>query len=105
MKNLKVGDEVWLFDTNRRVYRDNKSFTSSPIYSEYFYKVKISGETKRSWIINRDKYNKKTLDGLYTEELKEEKIWMNDNMMKIKDRISSCTFDQLKKIKKVIEED
>ena len=43
----KVGDPIWLFDDNRRVYRADKS---GPIWREKWRKMLIVGETSRSWL-------------------------------------------------------
>lgn len=50
--SLKVGDPVWLFDGNHRVYRDG---ASGPVYREHFIRYVITGETRTSWLI-RDAY-------------------------------------------------
>jgi hypothetical protein len=50
----KVGDIVWVFDRNHRVYRKDASTGLSaggPIFREHFRPVIISGETPRSWVL------------------------------------------------------
>jgi len=51
LKNLKVGDTVWVFDINRRVY-DGNGLGAKIIYREHFRPVHIIGETSRSWILD-----------------------------------------------------
>ena len=49
---MKVGDKVWIFDTNRRVYpKVNGRVTGGPIYAEHFVQAEITGETSKSWIV------------------------------------------------------
>jgi len=97
---MKVGDKVWLFDENRRVYK--KEYGSSPIYSEYFYQVIIEGETRNSWIIEGNKFSKKTLQGIYTNETKTEKIWEHENRYKIREKINYCSIKTLKQISNLL---
>lgn len=50
----KVGDPVWVFDENRRVYakdKDGKSNGGGPIWREHWEKSEIVSETSRSWIL------------------------------------------------------
>lgn len=95
---MKVGDKVWLFNINRRVYpKDNRGF-SSPIYSEHFYEAVIEGETSRSWIVCGEKFSKKDPRGIYTDETKELKIWDNENRYIIKNKIDRCSVEILKQI-------
>lgn len=66
--NLKVGDTVWVFDMNRRVYEGN-GLSARIIYREHFRPLQIVGETSRSWVLrNERKVSKKSLDGLYLSE-------------------------------------
>ena len=52
---MKIGDPVWLFDDNRRVYPEGgRTFGGGgPIYREHFVEMVISGETAKSWIVSR----------------------------------------------------
>ena len=45
---LAIGDTVWVFDTNRRVYPKDDG---GPIYREHFRPLKITGETRASWLL------------------------------------------------------
>lgn len=44
--------DCWIFNINRRVYADrpNGIPSGAPIWREHWEKVKIVGETKRSWL-------------------------------------------------------
>ena len=99
---MKIGDRVWLFDGNRRVY--DKKFGSLPIYAEHFYQATISGETSKSWIIHYDKFSKKTLQGIYSDEQKADMIWENNNRYKIIEQIRRCPIEILKRIDNILKE-
>lgn len=55
-KRIAVGDPIWYFDINNRVYRKDAghSHDSGPIYREHWVKRIIVGETSRSWLIGYD---------------------------------------------------
>jgi hypothetical protein len=44
----KIGDTIWLFDINRRVYAPDKS--GGPIWREHWRPVEIVSETSRSYV-------------------------------------------------------
>ena len=50
----KVGDTIWRFDINRRVYRAKKPGElygrGGPIYREHWQPLVIVSETPRSWV-------------------------------------------------------
>ena len=53
----KVGDPVWVFDENRRVYakdKDGKFLGGGPIWRAHWEKNEIVSETSRSWILRYD---------------------------------------------------
>ena len=117
--DLKVGDKVWIFDSNRRVYQDDKGNKLKRCwYKGYFVEREIEGETKQSWIINYQgeiKVNKKTLrykaeygkDGkLHTsEEEIDRECWINDNHYEIKEKVGQCNdYDKLKRIELILSE-
>jgi hypothetical protein len=96
---MEVGDEVWLFDINRRVY-DKSSY--SPVYSEHFYKARITGETTRSWIVNGIKYSKKNPLGLFTDQQKDDAVWADANRYKIIDLLKTLSTEKLKEVSKIL---
>jgi hypothetical protein len=53
---IAVGDTVYEFDENHRVYRQDANGRShgSPIHREYWRPHVVVGEEKRSWLISRD---------------------------------------------------
>lgn len=119
MSALKVGDTIYRFDVNRRVYRQNAEGRShgSPIYSEYFRPYVIGAETPKSWIISAGygeplKINKKTMLShssrgfspfqWYTPESMSDDIWRNVHRMPITELMRSASADQLREIGKIL---
>lgn len=105
MTELKVGDKVWRFDQNRRVYDGTGSFGGKVIYAEHFYQDVITGETSRSWIVGKYGYrvNKKTLEGIYTDEQKANDIWMHNNRYKIASIVDRCNdVEKMRQIAQIV---
>jgi hypothetical protein len=103
---MKVGDRVFMFNPNRRIYAEGGK--GRPIYREHFYGVEITGETSRSWLVgpkwSPTKINKKTLEGIYTVEQVEEKCWIAENRSELSRRIHSCNdYRKLKQIAEILE--
>ena len=90
---MKVGDTLYIFDENHRVYpptpKGSLYSSGGPIYREHFRPRKIINETKVSWVLEFDnqKVNKKTLAGAYTLEGIEEQCWKHDYGYKLLDHI------------------
>lgn len=102
---FKIGDKVWCFDQNRRVYDGKGSFGGHIIYAGHFYESKITGETSRSWIVGQygDKYSKKDPSGLYTDEQKADAIWMHDNRHKIAGIVDRCRdIEKMRQIAQIV---
>jgi len=88
---LRVGDTLWSFDSNRRVYRSGVGLSGGgPIYREHYQQETIVGETPLSWLVGASpptKVNKKTLacrteygfGGYFTKSAMEDRIWINEN--------------------------
>ena len=98
----KVGDTLYRFDGNRRVYRreDDGRATGGPIYAEHFSAHTIHGETKQSWLLGINdpfKVNKATLreagkSGFhgyqwFTEQGREDNIWVHEHRHKIVQKV------------------
>jgi len=121
---MQIGDKVWIFDSNNRVYQDdNGNQLNRCRYRGHFVEKYIVGETKQSLIIgykgssieNRGnlKVNKKTLtyktmygmDGkLYiSEEEINRKCWLHDNQYRIQEKVGRCNdYDKLRKIEEIL---
>lgn len=108
--DLKIGDTLYRFDGNRRVYGNG---TGAPIYCEHFEPLKIIGETKVSWILEREwRANKKTLSsaparqyggrGFFTAGQMEDDIWKHDHAHKIRALLERAPPDQLRKVAEIL---
>lgn len=111
---IKVGDPIYQYDMNRRVYRKGKDghTTGSPITREHWVEKKIIGETTRSWLIGPDwsltKLPKKDLaEGKLTgyclslEEV-EQRVFVADHRHLISTVVSVQDYDKLKAIADLI---
>lgn len=110
---MKVGDIVYIFDHNHRVYPEDRSLGSGPIYREHFVKRQIVGETTRSWLVSFEgskpdsrcvtKHAKKELrNGLYTLEQIDEEVYMHENRYHIAQAVHHVDYATLKKIAELI---
>jgi hypothetical protein len=110
---MKVGDKVYTFDSNRRVYPTDKTISSGPIYREHFVLQEILGETSQSWIVGYSgwtvdtractKHKKKAeRPSLFTREQVEEQIYIHDNGHKIADLVYHVDYKTLKAIADLI---
>lgn len=79
---MKIGDTVYKFDINYRVY-DKPGMNGRVIYREHFRPRRIVGETKFSWLTDRDEKIKKKAPtplergGFYSAEEVEDDVWRN----------------------------
>ena len=53
---VNVGDPIWYFDVNCRVYRKDANGRSmgGPIWAEHWREYAIIGQTSRSWIVGTE---------------------------------------------------
>ena len=87
--DLRVGDILWSFDSNRRVYSKPGFGGGGPIYRKHYQQETIVGETSLSWLVGEPptKVNKKTLacrteygfGGYFTKSAMEDRIWIREN--------------------------
>lgn len=104
---MKVGDKVFVFDSNYRVYdrSDGKPF-GGPVYREHFRERVILGETSRSWLVGYEgwsltsctKHPKKGRTALYTLEQIAEEEYRHYNAHRIADRVQHADYAVLKQI-------
>jgi hypothetical protein len=101
----KVGDTIWIFDINRRVYaRDaDGRATGGPIWREHWRPHVIVGETSRSWLTYRGKKIAKSGTDpslvLFSEAEIDRAVWVRDNVRRISTRVWAC--DDLEKLKAI----
>jgi hypothetical protein len=104
--NLKIGDSVWVYDSNHRVYpKDGRG--GSPIYREYWRERFIVGETRVSWILGlrpdsspnhgwsqKVPKNPREIDRVgiaYSPAELEAHCWMHDHRYRLMRKIEYCT--------------
>jgi hypothetical protein len=46
---MHIGSQVWIFDGNRRIYREGQS---GPVYREHFVAHTVIGGTRSSWLLS-----------------------------------------------------
>lgn len=110
-----VGDTLWLFDQNRRIYADGQHW--APIFREHFVPVKIVGETAKSWLIDNFsrpplRVNKKTMQApdrhwtlsYYTADGVEDACWRHENRPVIVESVSAAPVSTLRKIHALLAE-
>ena len=111
---LVVGDTLYRFDCNRRVY-DRTVTGGAPIYSEHFVAEKIIGETKGCWLTAGNyrpaKVNKKTLTvaadrwgkiSYFTRAGMEDQIWLHAHKHRIVRLVETSAAKKLREIAAII---
>jgi hypothetical protein len=97
---MQVGDVVYSFDPNRRVYpkQDGSRFSGSgPIYREHFRPLHIVGEKGRSWLISSTPDGKypskvgKTKASFLTAEQVDADCWINSHRHNICNLLQNCS--------------
>lgn len=104
MSEYQIGQRVWVFEVNRRIYSkapEGQLWSGgSLIYSEHFVERAVVGETSRSWIIGDGKRPQSTWiqfkvpkgkNGcnqhgtrvIYSDEQKDADIWLHDHRYEI----------------------
>lgn len=106
----KVGDPVWIFDQNRRVYRkdaNGKSLSGGPIWREHWAKKKVTSETSRSWVVGENGWDQHKIPkkgptpyGIcWSEEELDQLSYVADHKHKISDAVQRLTdYDTLKRV-------
>lgn len=96
---MKVGDHIYRFDINRRVYerKPGKKYGGRIIYREHWQELSITGETSRSWLVQRFSGDRSPLKvpkkgahrgWAFSKEEVEMDVFLNEAMPKIRDRLS-----------------
>lgn len=104
ISEAKVGDTVWFFDSQMNRYEDGK-YKGRGVWKE----VVIEAETRSSFIVGREKYDKKTgvVRGtrdysaslfLFGEKDKDDREW-RQRSDRIGERVQRC--DDIEKLKQI----
>lgn len=99
----KVGDAVWVFNANRRVYRkdENGRSVGGPIFREHFLSREIVDETSRSWLVGLGRMKVPKIGGdvregvggvrvYMTQEAVDAAVYRHDHRHKIARAIETC---------------
>lgn len=106
-----VGSTVWVFDINRRVYRERKPgekyAVGAPIWREHWVPRKIVGETVRSWVlVQGGRVPKKGADPhlfSFSEADIARRAWVHDNRHLIERAVGRvCDYDTLRSVAALI---
>ena len=103
----KIGDPVWIFDINRRVYKDGRG---GPIWREHWVKREVTGETSRSWIVGKGweerkipKKGETPHDICWSEEEINRRAFVEEHSYRISEKVRRVTdYDTLKKIAEIV---
>lgn len=101
---IKVGDEYFIYDINKRVYETKNS---APTFRWHFQAVKIVSETYRSWIVENCGIKSKVAKAdpwsvLYTPAMIDEVEWVNNNRYKLEYKLRMATAEQLRAIADIL---
>lgn len=116
-----IGQKVWLFDENHRVYAAGNRM-GGPIFREHFIEHTIIGETSQSWLLDGRQYkiNKATgklrkpdsngYFGLspivyYSPEEVENRVFKADNLYQMERDLRDASGAQLRRIAAILAED
>ena len=106
----QVGDTIWIFNINRRVYqRDEKGRAfGGPIWREHWGPDQITGETSRSWLTkwgNKIPKNGKA-DGVAFSEIEiDQAAYVNDKAHRVARAVQSLScYDTLKRVEAALAE-
>lgn len=91
----KIGDTVYIFDINRRIYeRDGKGRSKGgPIYREHFTPYIIKGEDKRSWLVSApasDYIHRIAKTHFKTAAEVDDDCWQNDHRVTVANMVLHC---------------
>ncbi len=112
---MKVGDYVWMFDTNRRQYTKPEPgrLFGEIIYRGHFAKYEIVSETSRSWVLiggtkipkadERKPAHERSMRVYFTEAEVDDDVFMNDHRYSISQCVQrERSPDVLKRIAELI---
>ena len=105
---FKIGDTAYEFDINRRVYRRNVSGQAygGPIYREHWRPVIITGESGKSWLLDRYplKIGKAKAEAAWkTAAEVDDACWVDDHRHRIAASLHHCSdVEVLKEIARII---
>lgn len=103
--------EIWVFDSNYRVYEDDAgNRTMSPNYRKQWRKCEVVGETSRSWIVRHygelkvPKNRALITSGwvAFSEAEVDDMVFKHDHGYKIAEAVRSVNASTLRKVAELI---
>lgn len=112
-RDLKIGDRIWIFDVNKRVYETDKFGRrhGGPIYRHHWVPHVINGETSRSWLYGPEfspsKLAKNAKENprngiVFSEAALEDAIWSNSVRYRLANEIDKADVSQLRRIAEIL---
>jgi hypothetical protein len=110
---MNIGDTVYRFDINRRVYEPpkdgNREVTSGPIWREHWRPMVVVRETSRSWLVQGEgcveRIPKRRYDrqhwAMSPEEL-EQRCWVHQHAPRLARAVADADYATLKLIQAVL---
>ena len=116
MVKLEIGQTVYWFNFNNRVYVKNEHGmpTGSPITEHYFRPEKVVGEDKRKYLLGGSfgtyvnkatgemRAGREVLGVCYTEQMKQDYLWDKEHRCNIRNIVDKLDVDKLRKVADVI---
>ena len=104
--------KFYYFDINRRVYEKNGVKSNAPFFEDHFVKITIVAENDREFIdhlkrtINKRsmlfKLGRTTRVKVYTEQEKEDAIYVNSKAHKLAEKVRKADANTLRKIEELL---
>ena len=98
-----IGDSIWRFDQNRRVYTQRepgKYSSGAPIWREHWERMEIVGETRVSWLVgygakgrvlHKVRKASPTLRGWAFDDAEIDRLaWVEANVYKLSRAVQDC---------------
>lgn len=112
LRKTNVSCSFYYFDINRRIYEKNGVKSNSPFYEEHFVKINIIDENDKEYIdifkrtINKRsmlyKINSTTRVKVFTEQEKEDDVYVNSKSHKLAEMVRKSDADTLRKIEELL---
>lgn len=106
---MKVGDTIWRFNGNRRIYQKGQS---APVWREHWEPRLVIGQTTRSWLVGYEykptkvpKHGADPRVWAFSEAELDRLAWVMDNRHQIARRVDTCyDYDTLQAIHHLLAE-
>jgi hypothetical protein len=116
VRKFEVGQRVWRFDENYRVYAKNEQgrTMAGPIYSEYFRPMTIMAIEGRSYVVVNghpadERWSCRTLVGFAKAEMlyrndgeKDDGVWVNGHRHELAELLRNASAAKLREVAEVL---